>query len=119
MKYAFSPKEQELKKQLYRSNLLIDDEIVAFKTIYHLLGQQKVKDRTDRLKTHYDTIISAYNRDPKIANLFHGILRSRGIKDKYMGDIIKLYGKQDWHVQIMEKHFFEYKDNNRKIWKNT
>ena len=110
MKYDFSPKEQKLKKQLYRSDLLKDYEIVAFKTIYHFLGQQKVKDRTNRLKTHYDTIVSVYKRDPKIANLFLGILKSRGIKDKYKCDIIKLYGKQDCHVQIIDKRYFESKD---------
>ena len=83
---------------------------MSFKTVYHILGQQYAKDRTDRLKSHYDTIISAYKRDPRIAFLFYGILRSRGIKDKYKSDIIKLYGKRDCQVQIIEKRLYDGKD---------
>ena len=111
MKRRVPSREYQLRKHLYHSNLLRYDEIVAFKTVYLLLCQVHVNNRLERLKSHYSIIFSSYNRNPQIATLFHGILRSRGIKGRYKSDVIKLFGKPGCSVQILEKRFFESKDN--------
>lgn len=106
MKRIVPKKEIQLKKRLYRSNLLRDDEIVAFKKVYLILCQRVVKDRIGILKGSYDTILSAYKRDSYIIRLFYGILRSRGIKDYYESDIRKLYGKPHTPIQLFQKYRF-------------
>ena len=111
MKRRVPSREFQLRRRLYYSNLLRYDEIVAFKTVYLLLCQVHVNNRLEKLKSYYATIISAYNRSSEIGTLFHGILRSRGIKGRYKSDVIKLLGKPGCSVQIIDKHLIEGKNN--------
>jgi len=108
MKRIVPSKELQMKKRLYRTNLLRDDEIVAFKKVYLILCQRVVKDRIGILRVSYDTILSAYKRDSYIMSLFYGILRSRKIKDKYETDIRKLYGNPNKLVQLFQRGHFGY-----------
>ena len=109
MKRVVPSKELQMKKCLYRSNLLRNDEIVAFKKVYLILCQRSVKDRIGILKTSYETVLSAYKRDSYIVRLFYGILRSRKIKDKYESDIRKIYGKPHKLIHLFHKNQFGYK----------
>lgn len=99
MKRRVPSREIQLRKRLYYSNLLRNDEVTAFKTVYLLLCQVHVKDRLERLKNHYKTIISAYKRNTELAYLFHGILRSRGIKERFRSDVMKIIGKSGCSIQ--------------------
>ena len=84
--------EKRLKKFLYHSGILREDEVVDFKTAYLLLRQEVVKNRVGRLAICYETILRAISRDSKIQVAFYGILKCKSRKtfDRYCEDIRKI-----------------------------
>ena len=84
--------DKRLKKFLYYSGVLREDEVVDFKTAYLLLRQKVVKNRIGKLANCYETILSAISRDSKVQVAFYGILKckDRITFDKYRADIRKL-----------------------------
>lgn len=83
--------DKRLKKILYYSGILGEEEVVAFKTAYLLLRQEVVKNRLGRLSLCYDTILKAISRDSKIQVIFYGVLKCKDRKtfDRYCEDIRK------------------------------
>lgn len=105
MKRKVLKSEKRLKAILYYTGKLKEYEIVAFKTVYLYLCQRYVKDRADRLKDHYKTIVSAFHRDQEIQRIFHAILKCRMIYPKYEDDLRKLRpAKNKGLIHIFHKH---------------
>lgn len=68
---------KRMRKMLYFSGLLREDEVVSFKAVYSFLRQnQNVEKRIlERMKTHYGVVDYAVNKNSEIRRYYYGILK--------------------------------------------
>lgn len=87
---------------LFHSDVLKENEIVAFRHAYDLLCQRVVHNRIGKLEISYKVIQSAIKRDKKIARAFYGILKyKKGNQpfNNYCADIKNLIARNNQRLK--------------------
>ena len=78
-----------MRKMLYYSGMLRDDEVMSFKAVYSFLRQNKnvEKRKLERMKTNYEVVEYAIKKNRETARYFYGLLKIGKVFPQFQKDL--------------------------------
>ena len=80
---------KRMRKMLYFSGLLREDEVVSFKAVYSFLRQNinVEKRRFEWMKAHFEVVDCAVNKNSEIRRYYYGILKLGKVFQQFQKDL--------------------------------